>query len=1097
MKKLLISALMGVATLCVQAAEEATNSPTGLPAALFSGLKPRSIGPALMSGRIGDFAVNPRNPAEYYIAVASGGVWKTVNAGVTWTPIFDSQGSYSIGCLALDPANPSVLWVGTGENNSQRSVGFGDGIYLSRDAGKSWKNMGLTNSEHIGTIRIHPKNMDVVYVAVQGPLWKSGGDRGLYRTRDAGKKWERILHINEDTGINEVHLDPRDPNVLYASAYQRRRHVWTLVNGGPDSAIHKSTDGGQTWRKLTEGIPSVDKGRIGLAISPANPDILYAIIEAADQKGGVYRSTNRGESWEKRNSFVSSSPQYFNELFPDPMKADRLYAVDVYLQVSEDGGKTFQRVSGEDRHVDDHALWIDPQRTDHLLVGSDGGIYETWDRGEKWDFKANLPITQFYRVSADEAKPFYNVYGGTQDNNSQAGPSRTTDRVGIANEHWFITVGGDGYENLADPEMPDLLYCLWQYGGLVRFDRRSGEVTDIKPRELPGEPALKWNWDSPLILSPHKAGRLYFAANKLYRSDDRGNSWTRISDDLTRGIDRSQLEVMGKVPSVDAVARHRSTSFYGNAVSLAESPVQENLLWVGTDDGLIHVTTNGGKNWSKIGTFPGVPEQTYVSCLAASPHAAKTVFAAFDNHKNGDFKAYLLRSDDLGQTWTNVAGNLPNKHFVLTVAEDPVKAGLVFAGTELGAWFSLDGGQAWTRFSGLPTIAVRDLEIQKRESDLIFGTFGRGIYILDDYSPLRSMSLEITNQAATLFAAKDAWRYVERSRLGGRKGRGSQGASYYAAPNPPFGAVFTYYLQEKLKTRKETRQAAEKKDREAKKPIRQPSFEELQAEQREKEPQVWLLVRDGDGQLVRRVAGSRDAGLHRVAWDLRFPSSEPVGVSKAKEETDADEAEGPSGPLALPGKYTVSLAKEIEGEISELAGPVGFNVVPLDLATFAAKDKEAVLEFQQKIARLQRAVEGAARAASDTETRLGQIRRALRETPIADKALFTQVETLQDRLTDILNDLRGDPTYGAHEVPAPPNIRSRVQTVVSSQWRVTAPPTQTERDAYQHAGKAFEKTLSDLRALIDKDIVALEQKLEQIQAPWTPGRLPQWKLERE
>ena len=1092
----LLALLAGLAAIpqAIVSAEDTNGTPTGLPASAFSALKPRLIGPALMSGRIGDFAINPRNPAHYYVAVSSGGVWKTVNTGITWTPIFDSQGSYSIGCLALDPTNPEVLWVGTGENGSQRSVGFGDGIYLTRDGGKSWKNMGLTNSEHIGNIVIHPKNPNTLYVAVQGPLWKSGGDRGLYRTRNGGKTWERILHVSEDAGINEIRMDPRDPNVLYASAYQRRRHVWTLVNGGPESAIYKSTDGGQNWRKLTEGIPAVDKGRIALAITPANPDTLYALIEAADDKGGVFRSVNRGESWEKRNSYMASSPQYFSELFPDPVNPDLFYSVDVYLKFSDDGGKTVKTIPGKDRHVDDHALWIDPVNTRHLLVGSDGGIYETWDRGDNWHFKANLPITQFYRVSADNAQPFYNVFGGTQDNSSQAGPSRTTDRIGIANEHWFMTVGGDGYETVPDAEIPDILYCLWQYGGLVRYDRRSGELSDIKPREQPGEEALKWNWDSPLLQSPHKPGRLYFAANKLYRSDDRGNSWTRISGDLTRGIDRNQLEVMGRIQSVDAVARHRSTSFYGNAVSLSESPLKEDLLWVGTDDGLIHVTADAGKNWTKLEQFPGVPEKTYVSALAASSHAANSVFAAFENHKNGDFKPYLLRSDDLGKTWTSIVGNLPDKHFVLCVLQDHVKPELLFVGTELGAWFTLDGGQKWAKFSGLPTIAVRDLEIQRRENDLIFGTFGRSIYILDDYSPLRQITPAITNQAATLFPVKDALRYVPRSRLGGREGRGSQGASLYAAANPPYGAVFTYYLQDKLKTRKELRQAAEKKDREAKKSVRQPSFEELQAEQREKEPQVLLVVREADGKIVRRVGASRDAGLHRVAWDLRYPAAEAVSL-KPKSAEEQDEDDSPSGPLALPGSYTIELVKEAEGEITELCGKVPFQVVPLELATLAAKDKAAVLQFQQKVARLQRAVEGAVRLAGDTESRLQLIREALRRTPDADPKLFAEAESIQKRLTALLVELRGDPTRDRHEIPAPPTIQGRVQTIISGQFRVTAPPTKTETEGYRYAGESFEKVLTDLRKLVDDDMRKLDARLEKINAPWTPGRMPEWKME--
>jgi len=502
--------LLGAATADSMASDTEDKAKDS-PEELLAGIKVRGIGPALMSGRIGDFAVETSRPHRYYVAVASGGVWKTENNGTTFTPIFDKEGSYSIGCLAMDPSNPEVVWVGTGENNSQRSVGFGDGVYRTRDGGKHWENLGLRQSEHIGMIAIHPTNGQLVYVAAQGPLWRSGGDRGLYRTTNGGQSWVRVLHISEDTGVNEVHLDPRDPKVLYASAYQRRRHVWTLVNGGPESAIYKSTDGGDSWRKLTNGLPEVDLGRIGLDIAPANPDVLYAIVEAADDQSGFYRSTDRGETWEKRSDHETTSPQYYNEIVCDPVHLNRVYALDTFLHVTDDAGATFRRVPGEDRHVDDHALWIDPQRPDHLLVGCDGGIYESHDLGATWHFKENLPVTQFYRVSTDNALPFYNIYGGTQDNNTQGGPSRTTDRAGITSADWFITVGGDGYETVVDPTDPHVVYSLWQYGGLVRFDRRSGEITDIRPRPAPNEPPLKWNWDSPLILSPHQPRRLYAA----------------------------------------------------------------------------------------------------------------------------------------------------------------------------------------------------------------------------------------------------------------------------------------------------------------------------------------------------------------------------------------------------------------------------------------------------------------------------------------------------------------------------------------------------------------------------------------------------------
>ncbi len=1072
-----------------------TTEAESIPAGFFDGLKVRSIGPALMSGRVGDFAVDARDHSHYFVAVCSGGVWKTKDAGITWIPVFDQEGSYSIGCVALNPQNPNDVWVGTGENNSQRSVGFGDGVYRSLDDGTHWTNVGLTNSEHIGMIAVHPKNGEIVYVAAQGPLWRAGGDRGVYKTIDGGKTWKCVLPISENTGANEVHLDPRDPNVLYASAYQRRRHVWTLIDGGPESAIYKSTDAGKHWRQLTNGIPDVDKGRIGLAISPVNPDVIYAIIEAAEDKGGFFRSLDRGETWEKRSDYMTTSPQYFNEIISDPIKVDRVYALDTFMRVTEDGGKNFERVPRKNRHVDDHALWIDPTNNEHLLVGCDGGVYETFDRGQNWGFKPNLPITQFYRVSADTSKPFYYVYGGTQDNNSQGGPAQTTDRAGITSADWFVTVGGDGYESVVDPDDPNLIYCMWQYGGLVRYDRRSGEMVDIKPTTAPGEPPLKWNWDSPLILSPFNYERLYFGANRLFRSDDRGNSWKAISGDLTRGINRNTLPILGRIQLPEAVAKGESTSFFGNSVSLTESPLVEGFIYVGTDDGLVQVTEDGGQHWRKIAVFPGVPDMTYVSCLTASRHQADTVYASFDNHKNGDFKPYLLKSADRGKSWVSVAGDLPSRNVVYSIQEDGVKPNLLFAGTEFGAYFTLDGGTNWIKISGLPTVAVRDLEVQRRENDLVIGTFGRSIYVLDDYTPLRHATREVLKQDAFVFPVKDALRYVQRSRLGDRDGRGSQGASFYAAPNPPFGAVFTYHLKDKLMTTHEQRKAAEKKAHKEGKPIAYPTIAELRAEDQEPEPEVQLVVRNDQGTVVRKLPGSRDKGIHRVPWDLRYPSAKPIELKENKELPPWEDL--PSGPLALPGNYSVTLTKEVAGKLTRLNEPVPFKVIPLELATFAAKDKEAALKFDLKVARLQRAVEGTVRAAKDAQDRLKYIRQAILNTPTVDTAMLATEESIEDQLTKILTQLRGDQTLAKQQEPQVSSIQSRVEDIVGSQWHVTSPPTQTQKDSYRDAAEAFGTVLAKFRTLTDKDLAALNAKLDAAGAPWTPGRIPQWKPEAE
>lgn len=1064
-----------------QTGERAQAKVTG---STFRALSPRSIGPALMSGRIGDFAVNPQNPSEFYVAVASGNLWKTTNRGVTFTPVFDSYGSYSIGCVTIDPTNPSVVWVGTGENNSQRSVGWGDGVYVTRDGGKSFVHTGLKESAHIGMIAVDPRRPDTVFAAAMGPLWSKGGDRGLYRTTDGGRSWERVLYVSEHTGVNEVHMDPRDPDVMYAAAYQRRRHVWTLVNGGPESAIYKTTDGGRSWRKVTSGLPAEDKGRIGLAVSPANPDVIYAIVEAAEGKGGIFRSTDRGETWERRNGYMTTSPQYYNELVADPNHVDRFYALDTFLHISEDGGATMRRVPHTDVHVDMHAMWINPKNSDHVLLGSDGGMYETWDR-VNWRFFGNLPVTQFYRVAADNSEPFYWVYGGTQDNNTQGGPSRTTDRAGIVNEDWYIVVGGDGFEPAIDPKDPNIVYGQWQNGGLVRFDRRSGEQVDIRPREKAGDKPFVFNWDTPLVISPHKNTRLYYAANFLFRSEDRGDSWTVVSPDLTRGLDRNQMPVMDRIQKPDVPSKHASTSIYGNSVSLCESPLVEGLVYVGTDDGLVHVTEDGGVTWRRIENFPVVPELTYVSCLTASVHNADVVYAAFNNHKRGDFTPYLLRSEDRGRTWKSIAADLPARDAVHSIVEDHVRSDLLFVGTEFGAYYTLTGGEAWIRFAGLPTISVRDLEVQRAHNDLVIGTFGRGIYIVDDYSPLRHAG-DLLDQPAAIFPVRPALSYVERSRLGGTLGRGWSGASYYNAKNPPFGALITYTLKEKVTSRRERRKEAEKKD-----DWKYPTIEEFRAEDEEQEPAVILTIRDAQEGVVRRLSVPREAGVHRVAWDLRYPRTTPATLARgelAPWETEV------GGVLAPPGTYSAQLSTIIDGAWQDIGEAVAFEVRDLAQGTFsvAGAQRQEKYEFDRKAAALMRAVEGASRLIGDADQRLALLRRAAADTPGASPEVFASLESLRRRLGDMRTALQGDGTLSRRYVAQGQNIRGRVAFVVYDSAGSTQPITGTQREQFDLASAEFESLLA-LLAAFDADLAAFEKTMEAAGAPWTPGRLPEWK----
>lgn len=1062
--------------------------------ATFNGLKLRSIGPAVTSGRISDFAVHPKNRATYYVAVASGGVWKTENSGTTWRAIFDSQGSYSIGVVRLDPNNPEVVWVGTGENNAQRSVSYGDGVYRSDDGGRNWKNMGLKESRHIGGMVIDPRDSDVVYVAAHGPLWGPGGDRGLYKTTDGGKTWNKVLEISENTGVNEVVMDPRNPDVLYASAWQRRRHQWSLITGGPESAIHKTTDGGKTWAKLGGGLPTGHVGRIGLAISPADPDVLYAIIAASgDNRSGIYRTGNRGATWARRGGTVSSG-NYYQEIIADPKDVDRLYIMDTFMQVTEDGGRTVTRVPIRNKHVDEHALWIDPNDTDYLLSGGDGGVYESFDRGQNWHFKANLPVTQFYDVALDNSEPFYYVYGGTQDNYTLGGPSATISQSGIANSDWFVVLGGDGFKVQVDPTDDNIVYAESQYGGLARHDRRTGERLRIQPQEGKDEAANRWHWDSPLLLSPHSPTRIYFGSQRLYRSDDRGGSWRAISGDLSRQLDRNQLKVMGRIWGPEAVERAISTSPYGALTAVAESPKVEGLIYAGTDDGLLHVTENGGGSWRKIDGIEGVPERALVQRLLASQHDANTAYAVLENHKNYDFKPYVLKTTDRGKSWTSISGDLPEDHYVLAIAEDHVNPNLLFVGTEFGLFFTVDGGKKWVRLrGGLPTIAVRDLAIQQRENDLVAATFGRGFYILDDYSPLRAVSKEALDKDAAVFAVKNTPIYVPSAPYGGR-GSGFQGASHYLAANPAFGATITYYLKEPIRTQREQRREKEREAERKKEDLPFPSFEELRAEVQEERPAVVITVRDSSGAVVREITGPVGRGMHRVTWDLRH---NPPLVPAARRDDDDEEQSGggggfgggPQGPMVVPGDFTVSVAKRVNGEATAIGQPQKFTVYVLGSSPLAAKDRPALGAFQREVADLQRAALGTSRYVAFLNERVTTVQRAFGVTANAPASLRKDAKSIEKRLEKIQNALNGDRFLARMQEATAPGIMQRIQFAVIN---TTGDPTGAQREQYRIAAELFQQTHAEVKA-VAAELQKLEDAMEKAGAPGLPGRLPEWK----
>jgi photosystem II stability/assembly factor-like uncharacterized protein len=1050
---------------------------------IVSGLKFRSIGPAFASGRISDFAVNPKNHSEFYVSVASGNVWKTTNKGITFKPVFDNYGSYSTGCITMDPNNHNVVWLGTGENNHQRALGYGDGVYKTTDGGKTWKNMGLKESRQIGNIVVDPRNSDVVYVAAEGSVWGPGGDRGLYKTTNGGKTWNKVLHISENTGVNNIVMDPRDPDLLYATSEQRRRHVHTKIGGGPETAIYKSTDGGENWEELKQGLPGGHMGGIGLAISPANPDVVYAIIEATEGKGGFFRSTDRGESWEKRSSHHSSG-QYYNEIIPDPKDVDKVYSMETVSKVTKDGGKTWERVSLKGRHVDDHALWIDPKDTEHFIIGGDGGVYITYDSGENYYHVSNLPVIQYYRVNVDNEKPFYNVYGGTQDNNSMGGPNQTLRRDGIPNSEWFVTLGGDGFWQAIDPTNPNIVYSELQYGNVVRYDKKSGESLSIKP--VPPEDSLtyKWNWNTPLFLSPHNHKRLYMAANKVFRSNDRGDSWDVISPDLTAQIDRNKWPVMGKYWSVDAVAKDVSTSLYGTIVSLDESPVQEDLLYAGTDDGLIQVTEDA-KNWREISEFPGVPQYTYVSDIYASQHDANVVYASFDNRKRDDFKPYLIKSTDKGKSWSMITNGLPENGTVHAIEQDHKNPDLLFAGTEFGIFFSNNGGEKWIQLkSGIPTIAVRDIAIQRDEEDLVLATFGRGFYILDDYSPLRTLDKQLVEKKAHMFDIPTAKMFIQK------RGRYGQGSTYYLGENPEYGAVFTYYMKETPKTYEQLRHKREKELFEQGKRIPQLTWKEQREEEQEVSPYLIFTIYDDEGSVVRKITKKPTKGIHRIAWDFRYENPYPVKL-KDGEEFNPYKERG-SGILAMPGNYKVAVSLYHHGEIKEIMPAKEFKAEQLEIRTIPAEDRGDLLEFQEKLADMTKAIQGADELSADMMKKIHTIKQAILNTPAETNELMKEAERIQDELDEIIFAFHGvTPKASSEEIPPHKmTIMERLSSMAWAHYRSTSGVTETERTNYEILKKDFPPLLEKLKKLRTEDIQNLEDKLEKLNAPWTPGRMP-------
>ena len=1049
----------------------------------FSGLKMRNIGPALMAGRIADIAIHPVNDNIWYVAVGSGNVWKTDNAGVTWSTIFDDQGSYSTGAITIDPSNPEVIWLGTGENVGGRHVGYGDGIYRSNDGGSSWTNMGLKESERISRIIVHPTDSDIVWVAAQGPLWSKGGERGIYKTTDGGKTWKQTLGDKEWVGATEIAMDPRNPDRLYAATWQRHRTIAAYMGGGPGTALYGSKDGGETWNKFSKGLPTSNLAKIGLAISPQNPDVLYAAIELDRREGAIYRSTDRGATWEKKSDTVSGAtgPHYYQELYTSPHKFDRLYLMDNNIQVSEDGGSTFRRMNETHKHGDNHAIAFREDDPDYLLIGSDGGLYESFDLAQNWRFMENMPITQFYKVAVDDAEPFYNVYGGTQDNSTEGGPSRTDNVQGIQNSDWRVVLDWDGHQPATEPGNPDIMYGQRQQGTLARIDLTTGEVVDIVPQSEEGEDYERFNWDAPIFISPYSPTRLYFGSQRLWRSDNRGDSWRAVSGDLTRNEERFALPIMGRVQSWDNAWDVGAMSTYNTITSIAESPVQEGMIYIGTDDGLIQVTENGGEKWKQIevGSLQGVPATAYVNDIKADLFDENTAYIALDNHKFGDFQPYLLKTTNRGKSWRSIASNIPDRTLVWRIVQDHVKPELLFTATEFGIYFSATGGEVWTKLTGgVPVISFRDLAIQRRENDLVGASFGRSFYVFDDYTVLRDVSEKQMNAEATLFPIRKAWWYIPRPHLSFDEVKGSQGADHFVAPNPPFGTVFTYYLSNDFETLKSVRQEKEASLNEREKDIHFPGWEAIEAERRQEEPVLWVSVTDRRGDVVRRVPASTGKGFHRVAWDLRYPAPEAIGLDWDSEPS--------SGFLAPPGTYTATLYKQRGGDVIQLSEPQEFKVVRLRKGALPGARLAEVAAFWRKYEDVVRSASALQITLNTAMSKVDAMKLALANSTAKAGDLDKRLHEIRIALLELEERMGGNQSKQSPGEKTNPTIGDRLFSVSRGIGQSTYGPTDTNRRTLELAINQLAAGRNNFES-IQKEISELAQDLLDSGAPWVEG----------
>jgi photosystem II stability/assembly factor-like uncharacterized protein len=954
----------------------------------------RSIGPAVMSGRISDIAVFDNSKASrgrignvIYAATATGGVWKSTNAGVAWTPVFDSVRTGGVGAIAVAPSNPDVVWVGTGESNNMRSSSWGTGVYKSTDGGKTWSGAMLPKSQHIGKIVIDPRDPNTVYVAALGPLWAPGGERGLYKTTDGGKTWTNTKEISKYTGFAEIAMDPSNPDVLYAAAQMRERREYGFLPAGPEAAIFKTTDGAKSWTQLKTGLPAGDLGRIGLSVCSSRPATVYAMVHARAPGNGLYRSDDAGTTWRQVND-QNGTAWYYSQVRCDPTDPDHVVTLSVGSRESKDGGKTFTPfapTTNNGPHSDHHALWINDDNAQQMILGTDGGLYLSWDAGKTWDHIQSIVAGQYYAISLDDAQPFYNVYGGLQDNQAWGGPSRTRNSFGPTNADWFRMSGGDGFFAVPDPNDHNIVYSESQQGGVVRYDARTGQGKNIKP--APPNPSVRYrfNWSAPILPSRHEPKTLYMGANYLFKSVDRGDTWQTLGGDLTRGIDRNKLPMRGAVPDSGVLGRNEGTAEFSNITMIDESPLKKGLLVVGTDDGLIQVSRDDGKTWTKSDKFPGVPDTTYVSRVIWSKANEGTLYATFDGHRSNDFKPYVVKSTDYGVNWTSITGNLPDGGATQVIREHPRTPSLLFVGTEFGVFFTVDGGSRWTQLkSGLPGVPVWDLQIQARANDLVLGTHGRGIYILDDITPLEQLAKARAAQVAYLFPVQDALLFQPNTSR--NSGMGTRG---FTGQNPDPGARITYSLNTV------------------------PSG-----------ARVSLSVLDAAGTVVRELPVRKEPGMYRLTWDMRVgpPFTGPVdsaalaggGRGGRGGAPPADSAVGGGGGRgnavqtmfpATPGRYVARLSiTPASGVPTVLTQP--FSLTKDPMVTLSDADQKALFAYRLEVVKAQRALRDKQAQLDSAQRRLAAVKAA------ADSAgakvppeVKTRIAAVEKELADVTREM--------------------------------------------------------------------------------------------